>query len=178
VDISATRRCELKENLMLFYTGIMRTAETVASSYLENLVEQRERLTRMSRFVDEALDIVSGDQDLDSFGELLHHNWIEKRGLSQLVSNSRVDEIYSAARSAGALGGKLTGAGGGGMMLLYVPKRHQFQVRNKLSQLLYIPFDFSDSGSEIIFRDVQARYDEAVSRPAELEKFIEVDEVK
>ena len=178
VDISANRRRELKDNLMLFYTGIVRTAETVASSYLENLVEQRDRLTRMSRFVDEALDIVSGDQDLEFFGELLHQNWIEKRSLSQLVSNSRVDEIYLAARSAGALGGKLTGAGGGGMMLLYVPKEHQIQVRQKLSQLLYIPFDFSASGSEIIFRDIQARYDEALSRPAELGKFIEVDELK
>ena len=176
-SISVARRDQLKENLMLFYTGIMRTAETVASSYLENLVEQRERLTRMGQFVDEALDILSGDRDLDCFGELLHQNWIEKRSLSQVVSNSRVDEIYQVARSAGALGGKLTGAGGGGMMLLYVPKKYQIQVREKLSHLLFIPFDFSDSGSKIIFRDIQARYDETVSRPAELGKFIEVDEL-
>ena len=162
---------------MLFYTGIMRTAETVASSYLENLVEQRDRLTRMGQFVDEALDILSGDRDLDCFGELLHENWREKRCLSDLVSNSRVDEIYQAARSAGALGGKLTGAGGGGMMLLYVPKERQAQVREKLSHLLYIPFNFSLSGSEIIFRDIQTTYDEVVSRPAELERFIEVDEL-
>ena len=178
VTVSEGRKQELRENLMLFYTGIMRTAETVASSYLNDLTAQEQRLIRMEKFVDEAIDIVTGQGDLANFGRLLHETWMEKRSLSSLVSNPQVDEIYAAARSAGALGGKLTGAGGGGMMLLFVPKKYQRQVRKALSRLLYIPFKFSSTGSEVIFRDEQTRYDEAISRPADLKKFVEVDELE
>ena len=178
VELSSNRKCQMNDNLMLFYTGIMRTAETVASSYSTNLEKQASRLEKMNRFVNEAIDIITGESALSQLGELFHENWMEKRGLSGLVSSSRVDDIYASARAAGALGGKLTGAGGGGMMLLFVPKGRQNDVRKALSRLLYIPFNFSDTGSEIIFRDQQTRYDEAISRPRTLERFVEADELE
>jgi D-glycero-alpha-D-manno-heptose-7-phosphate kinase len=177
VEISDDRKTEIKDNLMLFYTGIMRTADNVSASYVTNIEERAERLNKMSQFVNEGIDILTGDMSLDSLGKLFHENWVEKRDLSKLVSNPRVDNIYDAARAAGALGGKLTGAGGGGMMLLYVPKSRQNHVREALSGLLFIPFHFSDTGSEIIFQDQQKRYDETVSRPRDLESFIEVSEL-
>ena len=177
VDLSHDRKQQIKDNLMLFYTGIMRTADTVASSYSKNLESQADRLEKMHRLVTEAIHIITSNSALNLLGELFHESWMEKRALSGMVSNSRVDEIYASARAAGALGGKLTGAGGGGMMVLFVPKSQQNAVRRALSQLLYIPFCFSETGSEIIFRDQQARYDEAISRPKELDYFVEAEEL-
>ena len=91
------------------------------------------------------------DKDLNEFGRLLDITWREKCKLSANISSSYLDEIYSQACSAGALGGKIVGAGGGGMMLLYVPRIMQDKVKATLSQLLYIPFKFDASGSQVIF---------------------------
>jgi D-glycero-alpha-D-manno-heptose-7-phosphate kinase len=168
----------LDENLMLFYTGITRTAEKVAKSYVENIREKEKQLIRMHGMVDEAIEIfINGN--LDDFGLLLNEAWQEKRSLSKLVSNSHVDELYAAAMSAGALGGKLSGAGGGGFLLLYVPLEKQFSVKEKLSYLLHVPFNFEPKGSQIIFHDVQKEYKEEGSKRSmsSIREFVELKDL-
>jgi len=149
----------LEDNLMLFYTGIIRTAEKVAKSYVDDIESKEKQLVRIHAMVDKAVEIISNGQ-LDDFGKLLNETWQEKRNLSRLVSNPQVDEIYSSAISAGALGGKLSGAGGGGFLLLYVPPEKQPDVKQKLSHLLHVPFNFEPKGSQIIFHDQHKEYKE------------------
>ena len=117
--------------------------------------------------MEEGLSILSGDKDIADFGELLHEAWQVKRNLSEKVSNERVDEIYNDALSAGAIGGKLLGAGGGGFMMLFVPPDRQQHVKQKLAGLLHVPFKFEFSGSQIIFFDPETDYsDEEQASPA------------
>ena len=142
---------------MLFYTGIIRTAEKVAKSYVDEIETKEKQLIRMHAMVDEAIDILI-DGNLDDFGLLLNETWQKKRSFSELVSNSQVDEIYASAIDAGALGGKLSGAGGGGFLLLYVPVEKQPDVKKKLSHLLHVPFSFEPKGSQIIFHDLHKEY--------------------
>ncbi len=160
ITISRDRREELNRHLMLFYTGIKRTASDVAASYVESLEEKAASLERMNQMVNEGREVLCGDGDLSAFGELLHEGWQRKRRLSSLATNSRVDDIYAAAREAGAIGGKLTGAGGGGFMLLFAPPERRQAVIDRLDTLLHVPFSFESSGSQIIFYDPDADYRE------------------
>tara|TARA_Y100000590_G_scaffold248672_1_gene279409 strand:- start:18491 stop:19528 length:1038 start_codon:yes stop_codon:yes gene_type:complete len=165
ITILSDRISMLENNLMLFYTGIMRTAEKVAKSYVEDIQKKSEQLLLMQDMVDDAIEILKKGE-LDEFGYLLNETWQKKRSLSRIVSNERVDKIYSMALSAGALGGKLSGAGGGGFLLFYVPIEKQSNVKNKLSKLLHVPFKFESSGSQIIFYDQDKEYkDENKNRP-------------
>ena len=136
---------------MLFYTGLRRTASEVAASYVVDIGARTRQLTRMRQMVDEGLQILADGGSLDRFGDLLDEAWQLKRSLSGAVSNSQVDEIYAEARRAGARGGKLLGAGGGGFLLFYVPPGCQQQVKERLRNLLWVPFRFDTSGSQIIF---------------------------
>jgi D-glycero-alpha-D-manno-heptose-7-phosphate kinase len=161
ITVRRDRLTELNSSLMLFYTGIRRMSSDVASTYV-NTFEEKKRQLRIARdLVDEGISILSGDRDLAAFGELLHEAWEAKRGLSPVVSNSDVDEMYTAARNAGAVGGKLTGAGGGGFLLLYVPIDRQEAVRRSLERLIHVPFRFEYSGSQIIFFDAEEDYADA-----------------
>jgi D-glycero-alpha-D-manno-heptose-7-phosphate kinase len=157
ITLTKERLEALDQNLMLFYTGITRTAEKVAKSYVKNIQTKEKQLVRMHAMVDEAIEILMNG-DLDDFGLLLNEAWQEKRCLSGLVSNRDVDEIYVAALSAGVLGGKLSGAGGGGFLLLYVPVDKQLEVKQKLSHLLHVPFTSEPKGSHIIFSDRHREY--------------------
>lgn len=144
---------ELSSHLMLFYTGIMRTASEVAKSYVEDIFSKVDRLSRMHKMVDEGVEILSSNKCICNFGELLHEAWQAKRGLSEKVTNSVVDDLYARAREAGAIGGKILGAGGGGFLLFFAPPSTQSQVREALSELLHVPFRFESNGSQIIFYD-------------------------
>ncbi len=158
VTISKDRLGELNAHLMLFYTGLKRTASEIAASYVGNGDEKkRERRVRKD-LVDESISILVSGQQITDFGELLHEAWQAKRNLSAQVSNPMVDQIYEEAMSAGAAGGKLIGAGGGGFMLLFVPPAFQDKVREKLKGLLHVPFRFEYSGSQIIFFDLEEDY--------------------
>jgi D-glycero-alpha-D-manno-heptose-7-phosphate kinase len=159
VTISRDRVQALEGNLMLFYTGIVRTAEKVARSYVVDIETKEKPLMKMFAMVDEAIEILKNG-DLDDFGLLLDKAWQEKRSLSKEVSNSNIDEIYAKALSTGALGGKLSGAGGGGFLLLYVPHDKQSVMRKELSHLLHVPFNFESNGSQIIFYDQHKEYKE------------------
>lgn len=155
-----SRIAELKAHLMLFYTGIARTSADVASSYAVNLDARRRQLRIMKELVEEAIDILVSSMDIGAFGELLHEAWQAKRSLSNKVSNSEIDEVYQRARDAGALGGKLTGAGGGGFLLLFVPPEDQPAVRAALGDRLHVPFQFETGGSQIIFYEPGTDYTE------------------
>lgn len=158
VTIGVERMRELNSHLMLFYTGIRRTASHIAESYVTNMEDRKRQLRILKDLVEESLSILSGRQDLIEFGKLLHEAWQTKSSLSSKVSNSHVNEIYDQAIRAGAIGGKLTGAGGGGFMLLFVPPSRQSQVREQLNTLIYVPFKFEFSGSQIIFFDPEEDY--------------------
>jgi D-glycero-alpha-D-manno-heptose-7-phosphate kinase len=146
---------ELNSHLMLFYSGIKRTASEVAESYVNDIEAKEKQLAEMKDFVDEGISILNSNQDIIAFGKLLHKSWLLKRALSSEVSNSYVDELYNSALKAGAVGGKLTGAGGGGFILLFVPPSQQAKLRKKFDHLIYVPFKFEFSGTQIIFFDPQ-----------------------
>ncbi|MEE2960698.1 MAG: kinase [Myxococcota bacterium] len=153
VTIGTQRLSELNDHIMLFYTGIKRTAANIAKSYVENLDQRRRQMRLMEQLLDESIEVLSNGRDLHDFGELMHEGWMAKRSLSKLVSNEEVDGLYDKARKAGAVGGKLTGAGGGGFMLLFVPPERQKKLKKALSDLVHVPFKFEYSGSQIIVCD-------------------------
>ena len=158
IVVDLDRIAELNQHLMLFFTGLVRTAEEVANSYVGDIDENGKQLRSMQKMVGEAIAILTGGGSLEDFGELLHKAWLHKRSLSKLVSNQYLDELYSVARKAGAIGGKLCGAGGGGFMLLLVPPEKQSDVKKKFEKLIHVPFNFENDGSRIIFMDQQQRY--------------------
>jgi D-glycero-alpha-D-manno-heptose-7-phosphate kinase len=158
VTISPERRLDFDRHLMLFYTGIKRTASDVARTYVEDIETKKAQLRIMANLVDEGLAVLTGGSDIGAFGELLHETWQLKRSLSRLTTNDEVDAIYSTAREAGALGGKLTGAGGGGFMQLFTPPERQEQVKRALSHQIHVPIKIENSGSQIIFFDAERDY--------------------
>ena len=144
---------------MLFYTGIKRTASSIAGTFVNDLDDRRRQLRVMKDLVDESISIVSGDRDIVEFGELLHEAWLTKRSLSASISNPDVDALYDAARAAGAIGGKLVGAGGGGFFLLFVPPSKQEKVRETLNAVDPSTLQVRLSGSQIIFCDRETEYE-------------------
>jgi D-glycero-alpha-D-manno-heptose-7-phosphate kinase len=167
MTLSRERLDELSTHLMLFYTGIKRTASDVAKSYVSDIDSKKCQLRVMRDLVEEAVALLNSTSDLIGFGQLLHEAWLVKRSLSVTVTNPEVDAIYEAARSVGAIGGKLTGAGGGGFMLLFAPpERHQI-IRERLKKLLLVPFKFDYAGSQIIFYDPGEDYAEAHAHRAQ-----------
>lgn len=145
------RQAELEDHLMLFYTGVVRTASKVAGQYVDNLNAKKRQLRILKDMVDEAAELLAGGAPIGDFGHLLDEAWHIKRSLGAGISTDEVDDLYLRARSAGSLGGKLTGAGGGGFLLLFVPPAQQAAVREALPELLHVPFRFENGGSEIIF---------------------------
>jgi D-glycero-alpha-D-manno-heptose-7-phosphate kinase len=158
VLVGRDRLEELNGSLMLFYTGLRRTASEVAASYVTDIGARARQLTRMRQMVDEGLKILAGRDSLEAFGDLLHEAWCLKRSLSGVVSNTQVDEIYAEARRAGARGGKLLGAGGGGFVLFYVPAECQDQLKERMRGLIWVPFKFDTGGSQIIFYSPEQDY--------------------
>ena len=147
----SVKRCEeLNSHLMLFYTGIMRTASNVADSYVKDIESKNKLLMKMHRMVEDGIDVLQGDGSIENFGKLMNEGWMAKRSLSSKVTNNVVDEYYRRAVNNGAIGGKITGAGGGGFLLLFVPPSKQKDVRYALKELLYVPFRFDYTGSQII----------------------------
>lgn len=155
VTISSKRIDELQNHLMLFYTGMARTASDIAKSYVGNIRNQEKQMDRVQDLVVKAVEILDSKQDIKEFGRLLNDSWQIKRSLSDIVSNLKIDSLYKRALSSGALGGKLLGAGGGGFLLLFVPPSHQSKVRKEFKKLIHVPFKFENKGSQIIFFDTQ-----------------------
>jgi D-glycero-alpha-D-manno-heptose-7-phosphate kinase len=156
--LSPARLRQLDDGLMLFYPGISRFASEIAAEVIANIPSKTDELHQMRGLVDQAVDVLSGDRSLDDFGALLHETWMLKRRLSKRISNDTVDMIYARARKAGALGGKLLGAGESGFMLFYAPEDRRAAVRAELKDLLHVPFRFSAQGSTVIYYDPETYY--------------------
>ncbi len=158
MTVTPDRIAELNSNLMLFFTGIRRTASDVASEYVESFEAKEAALRTMYGMVEDAVSVLSSGESLVQFGKLLGESWQLKRQLASNVSNAHVDEIYAEALAAGAIGGKLVGAGAGGFMLLFVPPAEQTRVRQRLRRLLHVPIRFEFRGSQIIFFEPEEDY--------------------
>jgi len=152
VNIKKSKKEELQNSLLIFFTGVTRNAQSIESKKIKNIDNINENLLNMLKMVDKGLDILEGNASLTKFGILLDKTWKEKRLLDQSVSTPFIDEIYTKAINAGALGGKLLGAGGGGFLLLFVPEDKKKNVRKYLANLHEVSFDFEDDGSHIIHK--------------------------
>ena len=140
----------LQENTLLFFTGATRQSAAILSEQKAGISRHRTVLQEMKALAFAARDVLTGG-DVDAIGPLLHDSWLLKRELASRISNPDIDDLYQAARGAGALGGKIAGAGGGGFLLLYVPPARQAAVRAALSRLQELPFRFELDGSKVIF---------------------------
>lgn len=150
VVISAETKDALNDNLMLFFTGLSRFSSDIQVEQERNLERKNRQLLRMKDLVDEAEKTLI-ERRVDDFGRLLDLEWNLKREINGKVSNPVIDDYYARAVSAGALGGKLLGAGGGGFLLFYAPKESQTAVRESLGNLMEIPFRFENGGTRILY---------------------------
>ncbi|TAN45986.1 MAG: kinase [Nitrospirae bacterium] len=156
VTISSDNLAHLHSHLMLFFTGFPRFAVEIEKEKIRNLGNKKHELRSMQRMVESAVDILNdGVNGYDDFGRLLHESWLLKKNLSDKVSTSQIDDIYAKAMTAGALGGKILGAGGGGFILFYIVPEKQEQLKSALSPLLHVPFRFDTLGSQVIYYAVQ-----------------------
>lgn len=151
VTVKAERITQVHSHLLLYFTGFSRTASEIAADQIRNTPNKTKELHALRAMVDEAVTILCGNNDIGDFGRLLHEGWKIKRSLSTKISNSYLDDIYTKAQQAGALGGKLLGAGGGGFMLFFVPPDQQAHFRDQMAPLLHVPFEFESLGTQIIF---------------------------
>jgi D-glycero-alpha-D-manno-heptose-7-phosphate kinase len=152
VIISPKRKEQLNNNLMFFFTGFTRLSSEIQEDTKKNTDKNIDTLIRMKQLVDEAEEVlVNKERDLDDFGRLLDESWRLKRSTGDKISTDEIDTIYQKALDAGALGGKLLGAGGGGFVVFYVPEEKQEAVKKALNHLLYVPFRFENGGTEVIY---------------------------
>ena len=151
VIIPSHRLQTLQQHMMLFFTGFTRIASEIAASKIANFGRREKELHHMKNMVDQAGEILQDERTpIDAFGALLDEGWRYKRTLSDSVTTPAIDEIYSTARHAGAIGGKLLGAGGGGFMLLFADPKQHTAIKEALSKLVHIPFHFDLSGSQTV----------------------------
>ena len=149
--ISPERKKQLNQNLMMFFTGFTRFSSEIQKANAAGKVDKTAQLREMLSLVDDAEKVLTDkEKNLDDFGRLLDHTWKLKRQTGSAVSTNSIDELYAKGIAAGALGGKLLGAGGGGVLVFYVQPEHQDAVRLAMRDLLYIPFKFEDGGTRVI----------------------------
>lgn len=152
IVISPERKKELDENLLLFYTGIQRFSSEIQADTFAKPVDKTQQLKDMLSLVDEAESILCNrNTSLNEFGKLLDTTWKLKRGTGAKVSNGSIDELYATGIKAGALGGKLLGAGGGGFLLFYCEKEKQECLKKAMEQLMVVPFSFENEGTQILY---------------------------
>jgi len=142
----------LQQHIMLFFTGQARTASEIAKVQIENIPNKKTDLRQMMQLTDQAEAALLDKRDrVEDFGRLLHEQWQLKRGMSSQITNSGIDAIYQAGMKAGALGGKLLGAGGGGFMMFFAPPERQPAIKAALKSLLHVPVLFDFLGSQIVY---------------------------
>lgn len=153
IIINAERKKKLDKNLMLFFTGFTRFSAEIQEETRQKIskLDKKKYLDEMLLLVDEAQSILeNNERDLDDFGRLLDKNWQLKKSISDTISNPSIDALYDTAMKAGALGGKLLGAGGGGFLLFYVPWNKRRAVKKALS-LMEVPFEFENGGTRVVY---------------------------
>lgn len=151
VVLARKRVQELQSHLLLLYTGKSRSASNIAASQIESVGAKEQELHTLRQTVDEALAILGSDADIGEFGRLLDKAWQIKRGLTTKITTPLVDSLYEKARAAGALGGKLLGAGGGGFFLVFARPADHECVKQALKEFLHVPFRFENSGTQVLF---------------------------
>lgn len=152
IIISPERKKKLNDNLMMFFTGFTRFSSDIQKANHLDDESKAKQLKQMLTLVDEAESILTDQsKDLDDFGRLLDVTWKLKRQTGKSVSTSNIDDLYDKGIEAGALGGKLLGAGGGGFLVFYVQPENQMSVKEAMKNLLYIPFKFEDGGTQVIY---------------------------
>jgi D-glycero-alpha-D-manno-heptose-7-phosphate kinase len=159
ITLSKEKYNLFQDHLLLFFTGFSRIASKIAEEQIKKTPERINELKQMHQMVDEAVEILNErDSDLTDFGKLLHQNWMIKRKLTSKITNKTINDIYEKGRKAGALGGKILGAGGGGFMLFFVEPEYQTQVKKALKHLLHVPIRFDSIGSQIIYYTGETTY--------------------
>ena len=151
IIISKDRKRKLNQNLMMFFTGFTRFSSDIQKANKINEGDKKTQLREMLSLVDEAEQLLTDvNANLDEFGRMLDYTWKLKRQTGSAVSTNSIDELYAKGIGAGALGGKLLGAGGGGFLVFYVQPNRQSYVREAMNNLMYIPFEFEDGGTRVI----------------------------
>jgi D-glycero-alpha-D-manno-heptose-7-phosphate kinase len=150
VKLEQESRRAFNDRFLLFFTGVSRRADNILKEQKENIRDRIVILREIKQMVHEARRVLD-DGDFDTFGRLLHESWKLKKSLAGSITNGAIDDLYELARRNGAIGGKITGAGGGGFLLLYVPYEKQLSVRNALCGLRELPFRLESDGSKVIF---------------------------
>ena len=150
LNLSPEAQRTLNNNFMLFYTGMSRDSSSILKEQVGNLKDHLNELREIKQMAHEARCAIE-TANFDVLGVLLHQSWELKKRLARTISNGRINEMYETARRAGAIGGKIAGAGGGGFLLLYVPLESQNKVRTKLNDLQELPFRLEADGTKVIF---------------------------
>lgn len=151
IVLPASRIAELQDHLMLFFTRMQRNASDVAKVQIDNIQNKQAELKKMHDMVGQGIEILSNTKTpMEEFGALLNESWQHKRNLSDRITTPEIDQIYQTALEAGAIGGKILGAGGGGFLLLFAPPERQAAVREHLKNLVHVPFQFEHSGSRVV----------------------------
>ena len=152
IIISKQKKEQLNNNLMMFFTGFTRFSSDVQKANASGRIDKTQQKLEMLRLVDEAEKVLQNkESNLDDFGYLLNTTWNLKRQTGSAISTNSIDELYDKGIKAGALGGKLLGAGGGGFLVFYVTPEKQESVRHAMQDLLYIPFKFENDGTKVIY---------------------------
>jgi D-glycero-alpha-D-manno-heptose-7-phosphate kinase len=150
INISTDARRALNDTFLLFFTGISRSASLILTEQKTNIKDRLSELREIKQMTYQARSYIE-TSNFDALGELMHQSWELKKRLAGTVSTTKINDMYEAARNAGAVGGKIAGAGGGGFLLLYVPYERQSRVRAALSDLQELPFRLESDGTKIIF---------------------------
>jgi D-glycero-alpha-D-manno-heptose-7-phosphate kinase len=150
INISVDARRALNDNFLLFFTGVSRSSSSILKEQKRNIKDRITELREIKQMAYQARDYIESE-NFDALGELMHQSWELKKRLAGTISNSNINDMYESARNAGAVGGKIAGAGGGGFLLLYVPYERQSKVRVELNGLQELPFRLEADGTKIIF---------------------------
>jgi D-glycero-alpha-D-manno-heptose-7-phosphate kinase len=151
IILNKERYHSLQDHLLLFFTGLPRTASKIEKDKIENLPKKNGEFAKIQEMVDEAIEVLNGEGDLCDFGKLLDKSWKIKKALSEKVSTNYIDYVYDTALKNGAVGGKVLGAGGGGFILFFVKPKDRSKLLKALGFLLHVPFRFDSLGSQIIY---------------------------
>ncbi len=150
IKISADARRVFNDNFLLFFTGVSRSSSSILTEQKSNIRDRFSELREIKQMAHQAREYIEAE-NFDALGELMHQSWELKKRLAGTISNGQINNMYESARSAGAIGGKIAGAGGGGFLLLYVPYERQNRVRAVLNDLQELPFRLEADGTKIIF---------------------------
>jgi len=150
IPISSKRKELLNDHLLLFFTGISRFSSEISKSQVENISQNKLQLREISDLTNQALKTLMSNDNIEDFGRLLNESWNIKKTLSKNITNNTIDQAYKEAMKAGALGGKILGAGGGGFMLIFAAPENHFKIKEALSSFTHVPFEFETEGTKVV----------------------------